>query len=402
MVLNMAQTWHQLRPGEIRNNCGGCHAHSQKPTEFKDTAAAKPDYHVFDLTARTPLLTGKKNDQSGKRWDEKDETGVRYAKAPVTVEFHRDVKPILERSCVACHTQKWEQPAGQLVLDDENIVEAQNPVTLGFGIRVPGTYKRLAADAKGEYGVKPLHRHGWSDLSASRYVRAMQSRRSLLVWKVYGERLDGWKNDDFVHETVPGDATSLRFKGEAVPDTPQNRERLQIAYTGGVMPPPDAVAGTYVGPKGEKIKVAPLTDEDRRTLVRWIDLGCPIDLDYDPKNPAERGHGWMLDDQRPTLTLTYPRAGANEELTSVLVGMYDYDTGIDPASFTVTADFPIDSTKPGENLAPRFKETSAGVRELKLAAPIKSLARGTLTVSVKDRQGNLTRIERTISVGAAK
>ena len=50
MVLNMAQTWHQLRPGEVRNNCGGCHAHSQKPTLFKDTAAAKPDYVLFDLT----------------------------------------------------------------------------------------------------------------------------------------------------------------------------------------------------------------------------------------------------------------------------------------------------------------------------------------------------------------
>src|SRR5262249_41975362 len=49
MVLNMAQTWHQLRPGEIRNDCGGCHAHSQKPTEFKLTAAARPDYKVFDL-----------------------------------------------------------------------------------------------------------------------------------------------------------------------------------------------------------------------------------------------------------------------------------------------------------------------------------------------------------------
>ena len=35
MVLNMAQTWHQVRPGEIRNNCGGCHAHSQKPTALQ-------------------------------------------------------------------------------------------------------------------------------------------------------------------------------------------------------------------------------------------------------------------------------------------------------------------------------------------------------------------------------
>src|SRR5204863_3030000 len=41
MVLNMAQTWHQVRPGELRNDCGGCHAHSQKPTLFRDTAAAK-------------------------------------------------------------------------------------------------------------------------------------------------------------------------------------------------------------------------------------------------------------------------------------------------------------------------------------------------------------------------
>src|SRR5206468_9836697 len=42
MVLNMAQTWHQLRPGEIRTNCGGCHAHSQEPTPFEKTLAARP------------------------------------------------------------------------------------------------------------------------------------------------------------------------------------------------------------------------------------------------------------------------------------------------------------------------------------------------------------------------
>src|SRR5262249_22077582 len=78
MLLNMSQTWHQLRPGEIRNDCGGCHAHSQQPTQFKDTAAAKPDYVPFDLTRGTPLLTTKANDQSGKKWDRNDETGLRY------------------------------------------------------------------------------------------------------------------------------------------------------------------------------------------------------------------------------------------------------------------------------------------------------------------------------------
>ena len=59
MVLNMAQTWHQVRPGEMRNNCGGCHAHSQKPTHFEHTAAARPDYPVWDLTKEHPLFTTK-------------------------------------------------------------------------------------------------------------------------------------------------------------------------------------------------------------------------------------------------------------------------------------------------------------------------------------------------------
>src|SRR6185436_9418507 len=112
MVLNMAQTWHQIRPGEIRNNCGGCHAHSQQPTHVKDTAAAKADYVPFDLTGRTPLLTTKANDQSGKQWDVKDETGLRFVKGVLNVEYHRDIKPIFARSCNACHSGKSAKPAG--------------------------------------------------------------------------------------------------------------------------------------------------------------------------------------------------------------------------------------------------------------------------------------------------
>src|SRR5205814_2210313 len=120
MVLNMAQTWHQLRPGEIRNDCGGCHAHSQKPTLFKDTAAAKADYPLFDLTKQTPLVTTKKLDESGKKWDAKEESGLRFVNGVKNVEYFRDVKPIFERSCVACHTKKAETPAGNLVLDDDD------------------------------------------------------------------------------------------------------------------------------------------------------------------------------------------------------------------------------------------------------------------------------------------
>jgi hypothetical protein len=397
MVLNMAQTWHQLRPGEIRHDCGGCHAHSQKPTDFKLTAAARPDYVPFDLTKKTPLLTTKDRDESGKKWDVKDETGVRYVEGVKNVEFFRDVKPILDHSCVACHTQKWEKPAGKLVLDDYAPVSAQNPVSLGSTFTAPGAYARLAADAAGKYGHKPLHRHGWSDLSASRYVRLMQSRRSLLIWKVFGKRLDGWQNDDFPHEAIPGDPTSLQQNGKPVADTPQNRDRAQIAYTGGIMPPPAAVAGTYVAPDGQKIKVAPLSAEDKLTLVRWIDLGCPIDLHFDASNPEQPGQGWMLDDNRPTLTVTIP-SSPKEPLTRILVGMHDYYTGLDMKSFRVVADFPVDGVAAGENLASRFKSKTDCVWEMRLATPIAPVMQGKLTVEIKDRQGNLSSVERTKSM----
>jgi hypothetical protein len=394
MVLNMAQTWHQLRPGEIRHDCGGCHAHSQEPTPFEKTAAARDDYRVFDLTQQTPLLTGKSLDQSGRKWDNEDTTGLRFEKTVKNVEYYRDVKPIFDRSCVACHTKTWDKPAGNLVLDDDALT---NVSYIG---QVPGTYYRLAMDREAKFGHKPvIHNGHWRQTNASRYIRMFQSRRSLLTWKVHGRRTDGWSNDDFPTETVPGDAGTLAQRGEPVANTPANRNRADLDFTGSAMPPPSAVAGTYEGPGGKKIKVAPLFDEDRRTIVRWIDLGCPIDFDYDPKNPDRRGFGWACDDNRPTLTLTYPRAGANEPLTRILLGMHDYYSGLDSKSLHVTANFAIDGVRAGENLADRFKPVAQGVWELKLTTPITELARGKLEVSVKDRQGNEARIERTFTVG---
>jgi hypothetical protein len=392
MVLNAAQTWHQVRPGEVRTDCGGCHAHSQKPTDFKLTAAARDDYAVFDLTMKTPLLTTKEKDESKTRWDAKDETGLRYEPGAGTkaVEYYRDIRPIFERSCVACHTAKGgKEPAGQLVLDDNTPVKTQNPAGLGFDITVPGTYARLAADAAGRWGIKPSHRHGWRDLAASRYVKMMQSRRSLLVWKVFGERLDGWQNDDLPYETVPGDPTSMRQHGKPVPDTPQNRELAHIGYTGSVMPPPDAVRDG---------KVAPLSAEDRLALVRWVDLGCPIDLTHGAGQPGGRGSGWTLDDQRPTLALAEPRAGANGPLTRVLIGVHDCGTGLDMDGFSVVADFDLAGVPAGGELAKKLKMLPDHRWELPLDRPITDLANGKLTVSVKDRQGNVTRIERTFSV----
>jgi hypothetical protein len=378
MVLNMAQTWHQVRPGEVRHDCGGCHAHSQAPTPFEHTAAAEKSYAIFDLTTKTPLLTTKAKDESKRQWDVKSETGLRHEASVKNVEYHRDIKPILDRSCVACHTQKAADPPAKLVLDDDKVMPVPNRPA------VPGTYYRLAMDREAKFGHKPvIHNGQWRQTNASRYIREFQSRRSMLIWKIYGERLDGWTNDDFPTEKVPGDANTLIWRGKPFANTQPNRNLADLDYLPPQCPPPDG-------------KVPALTDEEKRTFVRWIDLGCPIDLDFDSAKPQAAGYGWMLDDNRPTLAVTEPRPNANAPLTRILVGMHDYYTGLDMKSFTATADFAIDGVMPGENLAPRFKTTSQGVWEYRLTTPIKTLDRGVLTISVRDHGGNVTRIVRTI------
>jgi hypothetical protein len=354
MVLNMAQTWHQVRPGEVRNNCGGCHAHSQKPTPFEKTAAASKDYKVFDLSKSTPLLTTKTADQSGKQWDKKDETGLRFEKKIKDVEYWRDVRPILSRSCAACHSKSSRQPAGGLVLDDDELGAAPNyrsPRSL------PRSYRDLA-------------------LSPG-YVHQLQARTSLLTWKLFGKRTDGHADDAPWYSSGKTPARALKLTQ---------------------MPPPEAVAGTYVGEDGKKIKVAALSDEDRRTLIRWIDLGCSIDLRFDPQR-TDPSTSPFADRTLPTLTVTYPRPGVNNgPFERIVVGMTDAASGLDKSSFSVIADFDIDGPTAERELVSNFKQLTPGVWEMRLKKPIRTLTRGKLTVQVADHDRNVSRIERTFSV----
>jgi len=268
LVLNMAQTWHQVRPGEMRADCGGCHAHSLTPLAFESTAAARPQYRVWDLSKSTPLLT---RDKAGA-------PAVRTVqRIVVDVEFHRDVRPILQRSCVPCHTGSAPVPPGQLVLDDRANYNG-----------VPGDYARLADDQAARWGYPPvIVNRRWRQTNASRYVRLFQSRRSLLVWKVFGRRLDGWTNADHPTETVPGNPGTL--PPGAQPDD------ADLDFTGTIMPPPGS-------------KVPPLTQDEKMTIARWVDLGCPIDLGWGNANAR---FGWFLDDLRPVLTVSLPRPGPN-------------------------------------------------------------------------------------------
>lgn len=362
LVLNMAQTWHQVRPGEMRADCGGCHAHSQAPLPFEQTAAARPGYQVVDLTqGATPLLTR----------DAQGDPAVRtVAGGVVDVEFFRDVRPILQRSCVSCHTKNAATPPGNLVLDDLTSYDG-----------VPGDYARLADDQGARWGYPPIaswdgNPGTWRQTNASRYVRMFQSRRSLLAWKVFGRRLDGWTNADHPTESVPGVVATL--------PAGENRNAADLDFTGTIMPPPGSGA-------------PPLTDDEKMTIARWIDLGAPINGGSNGGSPW----GWFLDEVRPTLELSLPRAGASDQpLARIRVGVADANSGIEEGSLSLVADFPVAGRAAGQELADLLLPLGDGVHELTLLEPVAALDEGHLLVQVADRQGNWTRVDRRFRIGA--
>jgi hypothetical protein len=283
----------------------------------------------------------------------------------VDVEFHRDIRPILERSCISCHTQTDPDPPGNLVLDD---------LTLYDGL--PGDYKRLADDQDADWGYLPVITFGpvWRQTNASRYVRMFQSRRSLLLWKIFGARLDGWSNADHPTETTPGDPATLP-KGT-------NPNDADLDFTGTIMPPPGS-------------GVTPLTADEKITFARWVDLGAPIDTAQDTQGDV---YGWFLDDLKPTLTLSQPRPGLiPSEFNNLRFGLADANSGIDLSSLSVRASFPVSGRTAGAELADLAVQTGDGIFAIDIGSEPGPLVDAHVFIEIMDQQGNITRIDREFS-----
>jgi hypothetical protein len=243
-VLNMAQTWHQVRPGETRVDCGGCHAHSQTPLDFATTVAGQAGYTPTDL-------------------------GV----APVTTyEYATHIRPILANNCVACHG--GSTPAGSLKLD----------VTTIDSNGYPNDFNRLANDPNAAWGTAPPVGTTWRIPNVSRYVRAFQSRRSLLAWRLYNARLDGIANGDTVTDVAGQDIDFV----SAVSCT---------AHT--------------------------IAESDKQIITAWIDTGAAGD------NPGETA-GFTSDEHKPTIRLV--------QGDRVRIGLVDAHSGLDMSTITVVHD----------------------------------------------------------------
>ena len=191
-----------------------------------------------------------------------------------------------------------------------------------------------------------------------------------MIWKLFGERLDGWSNADHPTESVPGDPSTLPAGA--------NPNDADLDYTGTIMPPPGS-------------GVPPLTNDEKFLFARWIDLGCPIDTGQG----ANAAYGWLLDDLRPTVTVSQPRPGYTAEAIDTLrFGLADANSGLDLASLSVTADFPVAGRPPGAELADLAVEEADGVYTIHAGGALPSMTSANLLVSVRDVQGNVTPVDR--------
>jgi hypothetical protein len=341
MVLNMAQTWHQVRPGEARYDCGGCHAHTKEPLDFLTTVAGQPDFEPADVALQTPLL--KVTEFNGAPATETQPV------PQLTLEYNRDVKPILAQRCAGCHES--DTTDGKLNLHtDATTISCNNRAW-------PGTYYRLVVDRNNskcpKFGLgipTGATMTSFFDPQVSRYLRGYQSRESLLLWKVYGKRLDGRLND-----TRNGDI-------DYDPTTDPIHPQLEASHG--------------------------LTWDEKLTLARWVDLGAPIQ--------TNANWGWFEDDLRPTLWVT----PTLEEATSgavdrVFVGAYDLESGLAPDTLSVTFNVPIGDQPVGTNLAAGLNPSNGSLLMVPLPTAVDLAAsQAQMTVSIRDVAGHITKMVR--------
>ncbi len=173
---------------------------------------------------------------------------------------------------------------------------------------------------------------------------------------------------------MPGDASTLPAGADV--------NAADLDFTGLMMPPPGS-------------GVPPLTDDEKMTIARWIDLGAPINWG----GGGATAYGWFLDDLRPSLNVSSPRPGTNTApLTSIRLGAADAHSGVDWTTLSITADFAVDGRAPGAQLADLAAPVDDGIYAIPLSPPIAALGDGTLNVAVSDRQGNISGVARHFAV----
>jgi hypothetical protein len=303
MALDIETTSRNVAPGE-QQLCSGCHVHTREGMDPYQSSAK------LDTSAPFGDFSGK----SAPLFDSNDANGnpvVKTAQAiyggtvpgvesrrSFAVDWINDVAPIIQQRCAACHAEG--QSAQQLTgLRLDGTSQTYDLLINNQYTREDGTL--ITANTKPGDGLTDIDAPGtdritprYSCCTASRWVSLDSARSSMLVWALYGARLDGRDNTN-----------GLPPAGSGVLVDPFNLDHPEI--------------WPKVGEHAAYVSGMP--ESEKRLIARWLDIGAPrVNVQDD-----------LL---RPVMTLT--PAGGTGSINSVLVGVWD-DSAIDYSRFKVTA-----------------------------------------------------------------
>lgn len=255
MTLNSELTWRGLKAGEKRVDCGGCHMHSGEGLSYATTQSGQdaPIQNITGITNNDPRIQDS-------IWDlttgsipvlvDEGTTGFISQRA-LDVEFYRDIEPIITTGCAGCHDGVTQTP----------------------DLSMTG----------GDLWLELTRANGYNDIvQQSLYVRAQQSRASLLTWIMYNERLDGRTNDTWNDDY----------------DYPENHPTMNFTMA-------------------QKLQVS-----------RWIDLGNPTNF---PNETS--GFEYTADATLPVVTEVFPMSTSFNN--HYHVGIIDADSGINWSTLLV-------------------------------------------------------------------
>jgi len=281
--------------------CSGCHVHTR---EGMDTlvSRAKIDTSKFgDFTgASAPLFVGENANGfatvASAQAIYAGEAGATTRRS-FAVDWDNNIAAIVENRCASCHAEG--KPAQQLTglrLDGNN--RTYELLTKNQYTNEDGTV--IKANSKPGNGLTDIDVTGTDRITQrhqcctpSRWLSVNSARSSMLVWALYGERLDG--RDPTTGLPRVGSGVLVDSKGFEYPEIwPKVGEHL--AY------------------------VSSMLESEKRLIARWLDIGAPKLNVHD-------------DMMRPVMTLT--PVGSVSSVSSILVGLWD-DSPLDFSRFKVT------------------------------------------------------------------
>ncbi len=309
MALDIETASRSVARGE-QQYCVGCHVHTRTGMDPLGSRAVINENEFGDFTTNSaplfvgiedgfPTLSSAQDIYSG-------QAGV-TARRSFAVDWVNNIADIVQNRCASCHADG--QPAQQLTglrLDGDN---------RSYDLIIKNKYTHENGDVI-DSGTLPGN--GLTDIdtpgtdritrrlqccTASRWVAVNSARSSMLVWALYGERLDG--RDPVTGLPPVGSGVLV----DAINPSSENPEiwpkvTEHLAYLDGT----SLVSGTTDMPEAEK-----------RLIARWLDIGAPK-------------HNVHDDMMRPIMTIT--PVGSSSRVESILIGLWD-DSPLDFSRFSI-------------------------------------------------------------------